>query len=173
MTNDELAHLLADLGDDGDTVELPDGRTLRLRIEPDQDQRMPDGDWFGAIEFVKSPRRDSIAADYGYPHSARPAGFDGAAEILRCNNCDPVWWQPPEDARKDRHLRDSMRSTLVNVLEYGYCGLVLELCDGRDAYGRPIVVNMASLWGIEPFPDAGYVAEVVADLAAELDLLAT
>lgn len=164
-----LAETLAELTSDGDTAELADGRTLRLRFEPD-DQRMPDGDWFGSLEFVKAPGRWDVRRDYGYEHGPRPEGFDGNAEILRGHNFDPIWWQPPVDAKRGSDLFDSLRRGVVDILEYGYCGLILEVLDGTDAYGAPIVTEVASLWGIEPFPDRAYVAEVVRDLAAELDL---
>ena len=90
--------------------------------------------------------------DYGY--YPRPDGFDGNAEKLSYGNGDCVWWQPhsdgpkrgtPEFEQERKHVRD--------LLEFGMCGFILELLEGKDAYRQPIVTKVASLWGIEPFPE--------------------
>ena len=61
------------------------------------------------------------------------------------------------------------RRLVLDLLEYGYKGVTLELCDGTDAYGRPVVRDVASLWGIDSL-DNGYLAEVISELAGELDI---
>ncbi len=53
-------------------------------------------------------------------------------------------------------------------MEYGFSVLLLELLSGEDAYGRPIVMDVASLGGIEPFPSGDDLAEIVRDLADDL-----
>lgn len=87
---------LSDLSDDGDFVELDDGRTVRLKIEPDD---MPflfrdrhgnlccNDEMWGEFAFVDT-RSD-------YRHNSRPAGFTGNAEIIQSRGGDPLWWEPP------------------------------------------------------------------------------
>ena len=154
---------IAELTGDGDTFELEDGRTLRLKVEPDDDSSIMDeqgeGVWCGRLAWVNRDRWTGHDAP-------RPDGFDGRARKLQRNSGDPIWWQPPEDLDADNIV--AMSKTLLDLLEYGYCGVIVELCDGEDAYHRPIVVKTASLWGIEPFPDKDYLAEVVRELVEEV-----
>lgn len=77
---DACAKLAADeLRWDGDTVELPNGETLTLHVEPDQDTSILDeqgeGVWCGRLEWAVSNRYTD-----GY---ARPEWADGGAELLR------------------------------------------------------------------------------------------
>jgi hypothetical protein len=80
-----------------------------------------------------------------------------------------VWWQPPADGPK-RGTPEfaSERRHVLELLEYGMCGFVLELLEGDDAYNDPIVTRVASLWGIEPFPDRDFQQEIVRDLWREI-----
>jgi hypothetical protein len=158
----ENAPDLSRLTDDGDTVELNDGRTLRLRIESD------DIDPFGEFEVygkVASPGRQN---EYGY--QTRPKGFDGNAERLYYGNSGPIWWQPsPDGPKRGTPEFAGERDMVRNLLEFGMSGYLLEILDGEDAYGRPIVGHVASLWGIEPFPAREYQTEIVKELWSELE----
>jgi len=152
---------LSALREDGDTVELDDGCTLRLSVEPDDIDPFREWECYGRVAPVERDR-------YG-DQAERPDGYNGNAEILSYGH-GSVWWQPspdgpkrgtPEFKRERSHVRD--------LLEYGMCGLVLELCNGTDAYGRPVVVRTASLWAIEPFPEHEYVTTILRDLWSEIE----
>ena len=152
------------LCEDGDTLEIDETRTLRLRVEPDDrsllDDQGPDM-WCGELEWVR-PNRDYV----GRYMTRRPDGYNGRARILERDNGYALWWQPPTDVPDDR--LDSFAATLRDLLEYGYVGIVLELLEGTDAYGRPIVTRSESLWGVEWNADRHYVDDVVSDLWAEM-----
>jgi hypothetical protein len=83
---------------------------------------------------------------------------------------DSYWWEPPSGdyALATEADVDKFASHVRDLVEYGFYGVVLELCDQLDVYGHPIVVDVASLWGIDSLED-GYLASVVSDLASELD----
>lgn len=172
MTTDEtpmtLADALADLTQDGDTIEMGDGRTLRLRIEQDECQvsdLWPD-DCYGAVAYAEN----SPSGYRDYPRD-RPEGFDGNAEKLHVGRgYDAWWWQPPADIRRGTDTFTMQRRLVSDLLEYGFYSVGIELLDGTDAYRRPIVANAAWLGGIEPNPSASYLAEVISDLVAELEI---
>lgn len=128
---------------DGGIATLPDGRTLRLVISDDDDYTIhDDGDWYGQIVHVSECRQDDI---HGYYR--RPDSFDGAARKIYAGRTI-YWWQPPADVKDPaqiRTLRDSVRHTLI----YGYQNVGVELCEGNDAYGHPIVVEDVFHMGIE------------------------
>jgi hypothetical protein len=155
-----IGELLADLTDDGDTVELPDGTTFRLRLSPDDltfsDMETPDG--LGTVAWVDD--RDG--------RGERPRDFTGNAEKLPIGRGDRVWWEPPRDVPRSHPSFRDMRTTVRDILEFGYTVVILEHCDGTDAYGRAIVRDVASLGGVEPSPTSDYLAEILADLALEL-----
>lgn len=157
----EPKELAEELTDDGDTVELDNGDTLRLRIQPDDNiNPFDETDIYGRVGW-ESRRRN----DYGYHE--RPSDFDGNAEKLTVNG-DSLWWQPPADVkRSDEHFA-RLRDTVRELAEYGYIGVIVEKLSGQDAYHRPIVVNVASLWGIEPHPTPEYLKEIVGDLITEV-----
>jgi hypothetical protein len=56
-----------------------------------------------------------------------------------------------------------------DLLEYGFSIVTVERCEGTDAYGRPIVRDVASLAGIEPYSDDDDLASIVSELLDELD----
>jgi hypothetical protein len=99
-------------------------------------------------------------------YAVRPDDFDGNAEKLWLSS-DFVWWQPPPDVPRTSEHFAAFRSQVRSLAEYGYCGVIVELLDGEDAYHRPIVREVASLWGIDSL-DNGYLREVVGDLLSEL-----
>lgn len=152
---------LAQLADDGDVLKLDDGRMLRLRIEVDQDFSINDYDGDGKTE--------QHAHSYSEDRPQRPAGFTGNAEKIQVDRGYWMWWEPPADGPK-RGTPEFIaeRARVRDLLECGFKGVVLELCVGIDAYGRPIVVGSESLWAIDSL-DNGYLAEVVSELAEEID----
>jgi hypothetical protein len=160
-TLEELAKELASCEYGAPTLAEYNGMTFRAKFEIDEDSSIfDDGDWYGALAWVKTERWS------GRP-SPRPDGFDGAALKLQTRGGDPIWWQPPADIVKDPENVAAMRSTILDILEYGYHGIVLERCDGTDAYGRPIVVAFTSLWGMAGYDDDGH-AFVIADMLGEV-----
>jgi len=149
---------LRELAQDGDILKMDDGRSLRLRIETDPDTTVSDyPDAYGRVAWTT---RDP----YRYNDAPRPAGFDGKARKMSTQSAS-YWWQPPEDVPADQV--DSLASLVRDLVNYGFSAVIVELLDGSDAYGRLIVVDVASLWGIDSLDD-GYLATVVADLVDEL-----
>jgi hypothetical protein len=144
------------------TVDLEDGRKLRLRIEPDQSFDInDDSDAYGKVEW-------GTKDDYG---EHRPKGFSGNAEKLGIyDHGTSLWWEPPEDMKRtDAENFRKFKATVRDLAEYGFHGVILELLQGEDAYHRPIVVKVASLWGVD---DVGreYLKDVVSELAVELEV---
>ncbi len=146
---------------DGDTVDLPDGRKLRLRTYPEEgSDPFRDLDCYGAIAPVQTH------PDTG--NSRRPDGFTGNAEKIDTRD-GRYWWEPPADAPK-RGTEDfaQLRQQVRDLFDYGLQIVTLEELRGRDAYGRPIVRRAASLGGVEPFPDPDYFREILQDLYRDL-----
>jgi hypothetical protein len=154
---------LSSLTDDGDTLELDDGRTLRLKIEVDQDTSIGDfPDCYGRLTEERVRMNE-----YGW--YARPSDMSGNAEKLWYGNDGPWWWEPPTDVKRSDPVFKSLRDNVRELLAFGFKGVILELLQGEDAYHRPIVVESASLWGIDSL-DNGYIHEVVSELADELEV---
>ena len=152
---------LTSLTDDGDTLDLEDGRTLRLRIELDFIDPFEEFDAYGK---VAANTYNSLTG-----RSQRPEGFDGNAEKITVYN-DVLWWQPPPGA-PDRGTPEfaKFRQLVSDLASWGMKIVFLEVLSGLDAYRQPIVVDVASLGGIDSLED-GYVHEVVSELAAEVGL---
>jgi hypothetical protein len=149
---------LDSLTDDGDVIDLPDGRKLRLRVEHDDINPFNEYETYGKIE---------TGVRTGFTDDGRPDGFDGNSERLM-HQC---WWQPPTDGPK-RGTEEfaKFRRLVLDLINYGMHWVALEVLDSEDAYGRPIVVSVASLGGIDSLED-GYLAEVVKELGDELGLV--
>lgn len=148
------------LNSDGDTVELPDGRELRLSVEPDDVNPFEEYDAYGRLEWQR----------YGTYGPVRPDGFTGTAEIVERDGNSALWWQPPVDGpvRGSEHW-SAFRQLVSDLMSYGFHSLAVELLDTeRDAYGRRIVRGIASVSGVEPFQTREYQAELIAQLVAEL-----
>lgn len=162
-----IAAAVAELRHDKDTAELPDGRILRLVIESDDMDPFAEygADCYGRIEWADDPR---LRGEYGY--SVRPDGMDGNAERLHTGR-DAYWWQPPADGPKRGTDEFEMARQLVrDLLEYGMSVAIVEVCQGEDAYGRPIVVGSSALGGIEPASaiDPAILRDVVEDAIANV-----
>lgn len=159
---------LSGFDDDGNVLELEDGSELRVRFEQD-DQGINNlrdhGDCWGDTEWFD----DRPYGDYVGQRRERPSGFDGNAEKLHVGQgYSACWWQPPEDVPRSSEHFAELRQNVKDLLEYGFQGIILEHVRDMDAYSRGIVVNVASLWGIEPFPTREYRAEVIRDLVDEV-----
>lgn len=182
-TETELAAKLAELNDDQDTVELDDGRSLRLRIEPD------DIDAFDHINGCDAYGRVAWADHYRGDHyrgqSPRPEGFTGRALKLRTMGGDAFWWEPYYDASDGPYAAPTSaeRGWMEDLVTFGFKGVTLELretaTDSRDNE-HTVTVERASLWGIDTLDETngygtttvhnGYLRTILADLAAELGL---
>ena len=141
---------------DYESLDLPDGSTLRVEMLPDTDTSILDGDagdWFGALTWD-----DGRTNAYGYRE--RPDGFNGRARILERDRDARLWWQPPADV-SDADL-PALASHVSEILTYGYRVLALHwhLPGGG--------VRSTYLGGIEPFADSNYVADCLSDMAADL-----
>lgn len=149
---------LSSLTEDGDTLDLGDGRTLRLRIRPDEDiDPFKEFDCYGKLSECRTDGQ-------------RPAGFDGNAEKLRLQH-DCYWWQPPADGpKRGTDEFASLRQSVIDVANDGLYGVVLELLSGKDGYGQPIVAKVESLWAIDGLRQNDYLSTVVRDLADEMGL---
>jgi hypothetical protein len=159
MSDDtNIQDLAAKLTFDGaETVELGDGSKLRLSFVPDSSNPFDEVDCYGRVEATARH------------NERRPDGFNGNAEILNGGGYEAIWWQPPADApRRCTPEFASLRTLVLELIEYGYQGVVVEHLQGEDAYHRPIVVDVASLWGVEPSPTSDYLYSIVTDLIAEV-----
>ena len=149
---------LTDLTDDGDTVDLDDGRTLRLRVEFDQDTTINDFDCYGKTE--------RYCHDYWREgRTLRPDDFTGNAEKIQVDRGLWIWWEPPADGPKrgTPEFRQ-FRGTVTDLVSYGFVLVGLELCEGTDAYNRPVVVDVTWLGGVE----RSGVTDTLPDLMSEL-----
>ena len=149
------------LDEDGAVVKLDDGTALRVRIEPDYDTNINDFDCYGAVEPASTRYNDYEEGP------RRPDGFDGNAEKIEYARGAWMWWQPPADIPRTDPAFPKFRDAVRDILEMGFSGVILERLDGTDAYGRDIVTDVASLWGIDSLADS-YLREVVKDLAHDL-----
>jgi hypothetical protein len=150
---------IAELRQDGDTLDLEDGRTLRLRLEPDQDASINDYESDGKVEWTRGN-------DYG---PVRPDDFTGRARILNKDHGYSLWWEPYHELTEEQIRSEEYRIRML--VEYGFQVVVLELCEGTDAYGHLVVKEVACLGGVEWDADNnGYLDSVVSDLLAELDI---
>ena len=143
-----------------ETVKLSNGMTLRFRRTPDHDTTLNEFDCYGKTEWVPAGDR------------SRPAGFDGMAEKIWSYN-DWCWWQPPADLRSGWHNyehKNSLRTTVRNIVSFGFDIYWLELCHGTNAYGDPIVVEYTVMGGNEPLQSDDDVADTLIDMAADIEI---
>lgn len=150
------------------TLELPNGDVLQFTELPDDDTRVGDFDCYGKVEHLWRTSG----------HTQRPNGFDGMAEKIHTGR-DEYWWQPPADLRSGwvgSEIRPQLRNLVRDILTYGFSVYKVELCRGTDAYNSPVVVDYATIGGIEPFGDdddkVGYVADLVAELQENYERVA-
>lgn len=152
ITKEQIEDLVA-LGE----IEINDDYIMRFREGHDDYTTIKDFDCYGKISWISRDR-------------TRPEGFDGMAEIVSCYR-DSYWWQPPEDLRQGWDTfehKDSLRRTVRDILDYGFMIYVVEICSDRDAYGNLIVVDYASMGGIEPLQSDADKVEIVSDIVNDL-----
>ena len=134
-----------------------DGTLFRVSTEPDQwgDLR-DDEDWYGKVSLI-DPRRDE--------QGNRPEGFDGAARKVDYRE-GRFWWQPPADVLADPDLLRAMRQSLVNLVDFGYKCVTVELLGPEpDYFGGFITRDCRSMGGLEPFDEIGpAVQELMGDI---------
>lgn len=159
LTSDQIAQL----SHDGSVLKLDDGRILRLRVEVDEDTTINDDDFYGKTEAYSH----RYIGEEG--HTKRPTDFTGNAQKIEVDRGYWMWWEPPTDGPKRGTPEfTKLRHQVTDLLRDGFKGVVLELCQGTDAYHRPIVVDVAQLWGIDSTDD-GYLVEIVSELWGEID----
>lgn len=168
---------------DGDECEVG-AWTLRLTIQPDDWSQpiedMAEGEWYGRVEYAKWAdyatryATNGDGTEYSYTiwegHYTRPDWADGGAELLRPHFTEPMWWRPADDVVRDRELRDRMRRSLLELLEWGYSVVTVEAFRHRDIYGRGCVEAVASIGGVEPGDDGpGVIGDAVQEVLAQID----
>lgn len=154
---DELARELAD----GPNIAKVGDVLYRAEMRPDGDmiENLRDhGDCWGDTGWTRD-------GEYG---PIRPEWATGRAEILFSDHRQSMWWEPPTDVVVGSDLHREVRRNVRDLLEYGFSYVRVEVCEGTDAYGQPIVRDVASLSGIEPFTDDDYLRSIVRDLLDEL-----
>lgn len=146
------------------SLTLADGRTLVMVVDRDDANPMDDmgeGFWTGRVEFgTRNPYT-------GYDQ--RPDGMDGRARKLQTHGGDSIWWQVPADV-PDGSV-PAMARNIADLLEYGYLEVGVKLRETvTDSIGGTHTVTVREAWlgGIEPFLDRWYLADVAADLIAEV-----
>lgn len=161
LTDDQHNELI----EHGDVLELTEvnGSVWRIRVEtePDNDHTLADdGDWYGKVAWIND-RRD---------RTDRPDGYDGAARILHVGG-DRYWWQPPDDIKSDPDLIDSMRTHLVDLINYGWIavGVILEQYV-HDALGGEhwVIADQQWIAGVEWDADKTYLKDITGDLISML-----
>lgn len=147
---------LGKLWNDGDTIELEDGRVLRYKTEPDYIDPFEEFDSYGKVASADGSRANH-----------RPDGFDGNAEKLWLSR-DAIWWQPPEDVKRTDEGFDTLRQVVRDLAEYGLVSVGLELLEGSDYYGNGTVIDAEWLGGVEAIMDDAYRKTILSEQYEEL-----
>lgn len=140
-------------------VELGHGEYLRFTEEPDTGTWLGDFDCYGEVYHI-----------WRGGQSERPDGFDGMAEKIH-TEYDSYWWQPPADLKErwhDKELRNHLRDTVREILDYGFSIYKVEWCRGECVHGDPIIVEYATIGGVEPLADDDDKVSYLSDLVWEL-----
>lgn len=158
---------LSALGEENDSLEVGDGVTLRLRIYPDDSASINDyPDVYGRIECAPTSNygRDGMLM-------SRPDGFTGNAEKLGVGQSyDRYWWEPsPNGPKRGTPEFAKERQQVLNLLEFGFIGVVLERWERCDHCGTERMTESASLWGIENNADEAYLQETLRELLYEIN----
>lgn len=149
----------------GELYDVGGGRSVRYLVEFDYFTTINDFDDLGTTAPVEPDRYYDC-----FPHAERPKGFDGSAHILQVGDV-AVWWQPPFDWRTlTPETQKSIIDMVYRVLEVGYQVVTVEVCEGADHYGDPIVTGASSYGGVEPweYGDTSTLAMVLPDLLGEV-----
>lgn len=164
LTKEQIADLVSNK-----SIELPNGTQLRYKLDNDDYTSIDDfPECYGNIVWVSHT--------HTHQHQ-RPEHFDGNAEMLYVGRGNSAcWWQPPllDKAERQRWHTDStwrktMRQTTIDIIEYGFYIMTLEVTKGTDAYGEPVVVDYTTIGGIEPYNTDSHLAELIYDMVQDLD----
>jgi hypothetical protein len=157
FTPEQLDHLAA-----GETVEAG-GVAWTVNTSGDADTQLADFDCYGRVEWIG--RR---------PEMQRPAGFSGRAEKIHTGR-DAYWWEPPADIapavwHSDAQLRRSLRHSVLDILAHGFQIVSLSGRRRCECCGSVREVTGAALGGVDPFPDASYLRDIIQDLGSMVDV---
>lgn len=162
----ELAAAMEALTDDGDTFQLSDRESLRLRIAEDPYSSINDYDSDGSVEWTSNN-------DHG---SVRPDHFTGTARIIQRDHNSALWWQPPGadiigDIPWTAEQMRTEEARIRDLIENGFLIVTLELRETlRDlANGdHEVCVTRASVGGVDKFyPEL--ISELVAEIVTTLE----
>lgn len=154
----ETAPDLSSLKYDGDRTELPNGRTLRLTIEPDQDTTVNDSDCYGEIQWTNGDR---------------PGHFTGLARIIERDRGSNLWWQPWDGATEQDATK--FLPTLMELVTYGFHVIGLHLDETvTDSLGNDHTVTIDStyLGGVDDVSPA-YLPDCLSEMIYELTTTTT
>jgi hypothetical protein len=141
------------------TTVLADGRRLQFSDEHDDDTTIDDdSDLYGRVRYVERDRFSTFPA-------TRPDGFNGAAVKMRDYSGACYWWQPPTGVTAE--VLATVRSEVEQIMDFGFSRLRVEVCEGTDAYGAPIVVGYACCSGVEPLASHDVLVDIARDIAYE------
>ena len=144
------------MSQDGDTVTA-DGHTFRLRLEPDHDTVVNDFDCYGTV----LPMRRSV-----FTGTDQPEGMTERTRQLTAID-GPFYWEPPEGFGSWPSVAQrALEYEVQDLVSFGFQIVVVERTQGEDFYGRPVVVDAATLGAVER--DAGAVADAASELLDEL-----
>ncbi len=164
---------------DRQSVDLPDGRTVRLVKDPDHDWTFSNfQDCYGRIAHIRR----------GSQYPTRPDSFDGFARKIWSHDGECYWWQPPDDfrtAKRENALVEdangvihrhpyaftdpvgSLQRTVQDLLTFGCVILTVQIMEACGGCQRPQVIGSASLGGVEAMTDRQHMVDMVADLVSE------
>lgn len=151
----------------GDTrsADLPGGLTARVTVEYDHDAGTPwdNEDGHGPVsDWTRREKRAGervLCDDRG---ARRYYDFAGAVAAARADG----WDAPPYGGTPGQRAARAAEADFARLRawcrdDWQYVGLVVTV------YVEDVELASASLWGIEPDSDAGYLNETIAELLAE------
>lgn len=157
-----------DLTEDGDTVKLSTGITVKLTVEPDHvspSEYINDADVWGKVS------KYCYSYLHGESRTPRPEDFDGAARKIEVAQGYWVWWQPAEWWKDLTPEQQRAEQDAVTDLLQGGFSVVSLIAFGVavDAYGGKHTVELARsvACGVD-YLRSDHVAGHVADLWTEL-----
>lgn len=169
LTDDTLRDLAAALDHAGARVDLPTGRALHLREEADDVGPLEQINGVDVYGRVGWGRKDGYRSSlYVGCQTKRPDGFDGRARVLLREGDLRLWWQPPATVPDGDLAHEAAR--VRDAVTYGFRVAFVELVDGRDAYGSPIVREFECLGALEWdwLDDESYRLDVLEQLAGDV-----
>jgi len=135
--------------------ELPDHHFLTFSLLPDDLNPFDHCDCHGSIVW--------------HAGDQRPPNMDGSAEVLNRRHSEKLWWQPYREGKRVYNSPKD-RQMVLDLIEYGLQYAMLTLHGpARTSWNQVIIeIENASISGLEPFPEADHLQEIVKDLLSEL-----